>query len=149
MARKPKKLAGIDRRGENAWRIRYVKDGKRHAETVTGTQEDAIARRDVIRAEIAQSTWTAPASMTVGEWAATWAEHLRHGLPKSASPVYGSMTCGTHMRHCSYKLECRWRPLARGWATQTRLSRLVFTATPQLMRKPRQPWRQDRCWRTR
>ena len=74
MARKPKKLAGIDRRGEMAWRIRYVKDGKRHAEMVTGTQEDAIARRDVIRAEIAQSTWTAPASMTVGEWAATWAE---------------------------------------------------------------------------
>lgn len=74
MARKRKKLAGIDQRGEVSWRIRYVKDGKRHIETVHGSQEDAIARRDVIRAEIAQSTWTAPTSMTVAEWAATWTE---------------------------------------------------------------------------
>lgn len=74
MARKAKKLSGIDRRGEGAWRIRYVKDGKRHIETVRGTQAEAIARRDVIRAEIAQHTWTAPTSMTVAEWAANWME---------------------------------------------------------------------------
>jgi integrase len=74
MTKKPKKLAGIDRRGENAWRIRYVKDGKRHSETVIGTQEDALARRDVIRADIARNTWTAPTSMTLAEWATTWSE---------------------------------------------------------------------------
>jgi integrase len=74
MARKPKKLAGIDRRGENSWRIRYVKDGKRHTETVTGTQDDAIARRDVIRADIARNAWTAPAATTLAEWANTWTE---------------------------------------------------------------------------
>jgi len=74
MVKKAKKLAGIDRRGENTWRIRYVKDGKRRTETVTGTQEDAVSRRNVIRAEIAQNTWTAPTSMTLGEWATTWAE---------------------------------------------------------------------------
>lgn len=74
MGRKAKKLAGIDRRGENTWRIRYVKDGKRHTETVVGTQEDAIARRDVIRADIARNAWTAPAATTVAEWADTWAE---------------------------------------------------------------------------
>src|SRR5512146_24723 len=74
MSRKAKKLAGIDCRGERTWRLRYVKDGKRHTETVIGSQADAIARRDVIRAEIAQSTWTAPTTMTVAEWAATWTE---------------------------------------------------------------------------
>ncbi len=74
MARKAKKLCGIDRRGESTWRIRYVNDGRRHIETVRGTQADAIARRDVIRAEIAQHSWTAPTTMTVAEWAATWAE---------------------------------------------------------------------------
>ena len=74
MARKTRKLAGIDRRSENTWRIRYVKDGKRHTETITGTQEEAIARRDLIRVEISQSTWTAPTSMTLGEWAANWTE---------------------------------------------------------------------------
>src|SRR3974390_1279604 len=74
MARKPKKLAGIDRRGENAWRIRYVKDRKRHSETVIGTQADAVARRDLIRADIARNTWTAPANIPVAEWAATWVE---------------------------------------------------------------------------
>jgi integrase len=81
MARKLKKLAGIDRRGENIWRIRYVKDGKRHIETVHGTQEDAISRRDVIRAEIAQSNWTAPASMAMEEWARMWTEqYLRRAV---------------------------------------------------------------------
>lgn len=74
MSRKPKKLAGIDRRGENTWRVRYVKDGKRHTETVTGTQEDAVARRDTIRADIARNAWTAPTNMTLGEWAETWSE---------------------------------------------------------------------------
>ncbi len=74
MSKKAKKLAGIDRRSENRWRIRYVKDGKRHTETVTGSQEDAIARRDVIRADIARNAWTAPAATTLAEWAATWAE---------------------------------------------------------------------------
>ena len=74
MSRKARKLAGIDCRGENIWRIRYVKEGKRHVETVRGPREDAIARRDVIRAEIAQSTWTAPTTMTVAEWAGTWIE---------------------------------------------------------------------------
>jgi integrase len=74
MSKKARKLAGIDRRGENTWRIRYVKDGKRHTETVPGTQEDAIARRDVIRADIARNSWTAPAATTLAEWAATWAE---------------------------------------------------------------------------
>jgi integrase len=74
MAKKPKKLAGIDRRGESAWRIRYVKDAKRHTETVIGTQADAMARRDVIRAEIARNTWTAPTSMRLAEWAANWGE---------------------------------------------------------------------------
>jgi integrase len=74
MSKKAKKLAGIDRRGENTWRIRYVKDGKRHTETVSGTQEEAISRRDVIRADIARNSWTAPAAMTLAEWAATWAE---------------------------------------------------------------------------
>jgi integrase len=81
MARKLKKLAGIDKRGENIWRIRYVKDKKRHIETVHGTQADAISRRDIIRAEIAQSNWTAPSSMTVKEWAATWTEqHLKRAV---------------------------------------------------------------------
>jgi integrase len=75
MTKKPKKLAGIDRRGENTWRIRYVKDGRRHSETVIGTQEDALARRDVIRADIVRNTWTAPTNITLGEWAATWGEH--------------------------------------------------------------------------
>ena len=65
MSRKPKKLAGIDQRGESAWRIRYVKDGKRHSETVVGSQADAVARRDVIRADIARNTWTAPTNMTL------------------------------------------------------------------------------------
>lgn len=74
MAKKAKKLIGIDRRGEHTWRIRYVKDGKRHTETVSGTQEDAVARRDVLRAEIAQNTWTAPTAVTLAEWAATWTE---------------------------------------------------------------------------
>ncbi|MDE2183474.1 MAG: site-specific integrase [Alphaproteobacteria bacterium] len=74
MSRKAKKLAGIDRRGPDSWRIRYVKDGKRHTETVTGTQEEAIARRNVIRAEIAEHRWTAPSSMSLEEWAATWTE---------------------------------------------------------------------------
>lgn len=74
MTKKPKKLAGIDRRGPNAWRIRYVKNGRRHSETVIGTQEDALARRDVIRADIARNTWTAPTSMTLAEWAASWGE---------------------------------------------------------------------------
>jgi integrase len=74
MSKKPKKLAGIDRRGENTWRIRYVKDGKRHTETISGTQEDAIARRDMIRADIARNAWIAPAATTLAEWAATWAE---------------------------------------------------------------------------
>lgn len=71
---KPKKLAGIDRRGENLWRIRYVKDGKRHIEHVTGSMDDAIARRDTIRAEIVNSTWTAPTSVSFEDWAKTWAE---------------------------------------------------------------------------
>jgi integrase len=74
MAKKAKKLTGIDRRGENTWRVRYVKDGKRHSETGIGTQEDALARRDVVRADIARNTWTAPTSMTLAEWAATWSE---------------------------------------------------------------------------
>jgi integrase len=74
MNKKAKKLAGIDQRGENAWRIRYVKDGKRHSETVMGTQGDALARRDVIRADIGRNTWIAPTSMTLAEWAVTWAE---------------------------------------------------------------------------
>jgi integrase len=74
MAKKLKKLAGIDRRGGNKWRIRYVNEGKRHTETVLGTQEDAVARRDVLRAEIVQNTWTAPTTMTLAEWTATWAE---------------------------------------------------------------------------
>lgn len=74
MVKKAKKLAGIDRRGENTWRVRYVKDGKRHTETITGSQEDAVSRRDVIRADVAQNTWNAPSSMTLGEWAATWVE---------------------------------------------------------------------------
>lgn len=74
MSKKAKKLAGIDRRGENTWRIHYVKDGKRHTETVIGTQEDAIARRDMVRADIARDTWAAPVSTTLGEWADTWAE---------------------------------------------------------------------------
>jgi integrase len=81
MVRKPKKLAGIDRRGEKTWRIRYVKDGKRRTETITGTQEEAIAARDVIRVGIAHNTWTAPTSMTLGEWAATWTEqYLRRAV---------------------------------------------------------------------
>jgi len=74
MVKKAKKLAGIDRRGESKWRIRYIKDGKRHTETIAGSQEDAVSRRNVIRAEIAQNNWTAPTNMTVGEWAATWTE---------------------------------------------------------------------------
>ncbi|MDE2133815.1 MAG: site-specific integrase [Alphaproteobacteria bacterium] len=81
MAKKAKKLAGIDRRGEDTWRIRYVKDGKRRTETIMGTQEDAVARRDVIRVEIAQNTWTAPTSMTLSEWAVTWTEqYLRRAV---------------------------------------------------------------------
>jgi integrase len=81
MGKKAKKLTGIDRRGENTWRIRYVKDGKRHTETVTGTQEDAIARRDMVRADIARNTWTAPASTTLGEWAETWAaQYLKRSV---------------------------------------------------------------------
>lgn len=55
MSKKAKKLAGIDRRGQTTWRIRYVKEGKRHTETVTGTQEDAIARRDTVRADITRN----------------------------------------------------------------------------------------------
>lgn len=74
MSKKAKKLAGIDRRGENTWRLRYVKDGKRHTETVIGTQEDAIARRNGIRTDIDRNVWTAPAATTLAEWAATWAE---------------------------------------------------------------------------
>ena len=81
MAKKAKKLAGIERRGEHTWRIRYVKDGKRHRETVEGTQEDAIARRNAIRTEIDQHTWTAPTSVTVEEWANSWAEtHLKRNV---------------------------------------------------------------------
>jgi integrase len=74
MARKPKKLIGIDRRGKNSWRIRYVNRGKRHTELVKGTEQDAIARRAVLAAEIKQNNWTEPTSMTVAEWSATWAE---------------------------------------------------------------------------
>jgi integrase len=74
MVKKPKKLARIDQRGENTWRIRYVKDGKRHSETVIGTQEAALVRRDVIRADIARKTWLAPTNVTLAEWAVTWAE---------------------------------------------------------------------------
>ena len=81
MTKKTKKLAGIDRRGKKTWRIRYTKDNKRRWETVTGTKDDAVARRDVIRADIAQNTWTAPTTMTVAEWAATWTEqYLRRGV---------------------------------------------------------------------
>ncbi len=81
MAKKAKKLAGIDRRGENIWRIRYVNNGKRHTETITGTQEHAISRRDVLRAEIRQGNWTAPTGTTVAEWAATWTEqNLKRGV---------------------------------------------------------------------
>ena len=81
MAKKAKKLAGIDRRGENTWRIRYVKEGKRYTETVVGTQDEAIARRDTIRADIARSVWTAPTSTTVSEWAANWTEqYLKRGV---------------------------------------------------------------------
>src|SRR4029079_1610903 len=81
MAKKAKKLGGIDRRGENVWRIRYVKDGKRHTETLRGTQEEAIAKRDVLRAQIAQNNWTAPTNVTVAEWAATWTEqYLRRAV---------------------------------------------------------------------
>ena len=65
MAKKPKKLVGIDRRGEKSWRIRYVKDRKRHSEIVIGRLEDAVNRRDVIRAEIAQNAWTEPTNMTL------------------------------------------------------------------------------------
>src|SRR6185295_7024756 len=74
MVKKAKKLAGIDRRSENVWRIRYVKNGRRHTQTVKGTQEEAIAKRDVLRAQIAQNTWTAPTAMSIAEWAATWIE---------------------------------------------------------------------------
>jgi integrase len=81
MTKKTRKLAGIDRRGDGSWRIRYVKDGRRHTETVIGAQEDAISRRDIIRAEIAQNNWTAPTSLTVAEWAATWTEqYLRRAV---------------------------------------------------------------------
>lgn len=96
MSKKAKKLAGIDRRGENTWRIRYVKDGKRHAETVIGTQEDVIARRDVIRADIARNAWTAPAATTLAEWADTWAEQY---LKRSVSTRSYERQRGIIKRH--------------------------------------------------
>ena len=81
MTKKAKKLAGIDRRGEKSWRIRYVKDGKRHTETISGSQDDAISRRDVIRAEIAQHAWTAPANTLLKDWAQNWTEqYLRRSV---------------------------------------------------------------------
>lgn|GEM_PF-3697711 len=74
-------LTRIDRRGADGWRIRYVKDGKRHTVTVTGTQDDAIAQRDLIRADIARNSWTAPATTTFGEWAQTWvAQYLMRAV---------------------------------------------------------------------
>lgn len=80
MTKRSKNPARIDRRGAS-WRIRYTKDGKRHSETVKGTRQDAVARRDIIRAEIAQGAWTAPTTTTLGQWAGTWCEqYLRRSV---------------------------------------------------------------------
>jgi integrase len=85
MAKKRKNPAGIDQRGKDIWRIRYVKDGKRHTVTVKGSRQDAIAERDKINVAVRQNTWTAPTNTTVSSWAAAWTEdYLRRRVtPRS------------------------------------------------------------------
>lgn len=68
MARKPRKDANIDRRGDHAWRIRYTLDGKRHSVTVKGSKEEARAKWNEIKTKIDKGAHVPPNMTTFADW---------------------------------------------------------------------------------
>lgn len=81
MAKKARKDANIDQRGEHVWRIRYVHDGKRHIVNVQGSKEDARAKWNAIKAAIDQGAHIAPTNVKLADWAETWiAQYLKRAV---------------------------------------------------------------------
>lgn len=68
MARKPRKDANIDQRGERSWRIRYTCDGKRYSVTVKGSKGDARTKWNEIKTKIDRGAHLPPSAVTFSEW---------------------------------------------------------------------------------
>jgi len=63
---------GIDKRGENAFRLRYRVNGKRCAETFHGTLTEAKARlRDLLNSAD-KGAHVDPTKLTLAQWAEQW-----------------------------------------------------------------------------
>src|SRR5262252_159331 len=63
---------GIDQRGENAWRLRYRVNGKRHHKTFHGSLSEARKELRRLLKSADDGVHIAPSKITLAQWAAQW-----------------------------------------------------------------------------
>src|SRR6266566_1790578 len=69
---------GIDKRGENTWRLRYRIKGRRISQTYHGTLSDARKELRRVLKSGDDGTHVAPDKITLGQWVEMW---LAAGAP--------------------------------------------------------------------
>jgi integrase len=87
---------GIDRRGENSFRLRYRVRGQRHTVTFHGSLSEARAELRRLLNTAASGTHVAPTRTTLADWVAEWLE-LRQRSVSTKTAEHYALLLGVHV----------------------------------------------------
>jgi integrase len=65
---------GLDRRGENSWRLRYREGGKRYTKSFHGTESEARKELARLTTSVHSGQHVAPAKIKLADWIEQWLE---------------------------------------------------------------------------
>lgn len=109
---------GIDRRGENSWRLRYRINGRRYTKAFRGTKTEAQkALRDLLHSGDT-GEHVAPAKMTLGQWIEHWISIGCPGNKKRREVGQRSIERYAELLRCHIVPKLGERPLQQIQATE-------------------------------